>query len=84
MPTVKRSKKPVWAVILIVQYSLFAGWFACYWYVAKYGGSMPPQGSFDDYLSDMWGFLTTGFIAPILATVVTRWLMNRKGRSSDR
>jgi hypothetical protein len=84
MPAPRRSTKPVWAIIVIIQYALLAGWFACYWYVAKYGGTMPPQGSFDDYISDTWVFLSTGFMAPIFATLITRWILSKKTRSVDR
>jgi hypothetical protein len=45
---------------------------------------MPPSGSFDDFIYDVWGRLTTGFLAPIIATLVTSWFMNKRKRTGER
>ncbi|KKM93768.1 hypothetical protein LCGC14_1204980 [marine sediment metagenome] len=53
-----------------------------YLYVTGYGGAMPPQGTFDDYLADFWIFITTGFLAPILSALITGYII-KKRRSTD-
>jgi len=84
MLPVKRTRRPVILVINYIVYATMAGWVACWWFVTNYGGTMPPGGSLDDFIADTWIMLTTGFAAPIIATMITSWFMNRRKRSADR
>jgi hypothetical protein len=84
MPTVKRSNRPVIYVINYILYALAAGFFACYMFVTGYGGSMPPPGSFDDFIKDMWPLIAPLFSAPVILTLLTAWFQKRKTRSADR
>jgi hypothetical protein len=81
--TYKRSKKPVGIVILINIVAYGAGYFTCYWFVSNYNGSMPPPGTFDDFIKDSWGWLTTGFLGPVFLTLLTRWALSKFTRRED-
>jgi uncharacterized protein YqgC (DUF456 family) len=66
-----------------ILYSLAAGYVACWWFVSRYGGSMPPPGSFDDFLSDMWGWLFVIFSSPFILTIATNYYMSQRKRSGE-
>jgi hypothetical protein len=81
---VKRTRRPIILVVNYILYSLAAGWTACWWFVSRYNGKMPPPGSFDDFIADVWGLLTVGFLAPIIATILTSYIMSKRRRSGER
>jgi hypothetical protein len=83
MAVKRRSNKPLGLVVLINIIAYVAGAFTCYWFVARYGGSMPPPGTFDDFISDTWYWITTGFLGPISATLLMSYLLRKRGRSTD-
>jgi hypothetical protein len=80
----KRTRRPIILVVNYIIYSIAAGWISCWWFVSRYGGKMPPPGSLDDFLTDTWLGLTTGFLAPILATFLTSYIMSKRRRSGER
>ena len=79
----RRSNKPVIYVINYIIYALMAGYFACYMYVSGYGGTMPPPGRFEDFVCDWWALIAPLFSAPVILTLLTAWIQNKKARRTD-
>ena len=79
----RRSRRPLIFVINYILYSIAIGFISCWWYVSRYGGAMPPSGSFDDFIADSWGKLTTGFAAPIILAVVMNYVSAKRKRSAE-
>ncbi len=74
--------KPFIYKLNYMAYFCILTWVVFSYYVTSYGGTMPPRGSFVQFLVDTWDWLTAGILGSILIPFVTSYLLKKRNRRS--